>query len=136
MILPIWHRRVPRKLDPASPPPPREYIIRVLIPCYTESLTIVKDVVLAAADALLPEKCKRTVYLLDDGKDAEKAAWVAEQVQQASAWFLLCSSAATASVCSAQATHCQQHNAAPACDVLLCCCWTCHERCACTSLPA
>ena len=55
----------------------------MLIPCYTESLTIVKDVVLAAADALLPEKCKRTVYLLDDGKDAEKAAWVAEQVYQA-----------------------------------------------------
>ena len=80
MSLTTGLHRVPRKLDPSSPPPAREYIIRVLIPTYTESLTIVKDTVLAAADALLPEKCKRTVYLLDDGKDVEKATWVAEQV--------------------------------------------------------
>lgn len=53
--------------------------MQVLIPCYTESLQIVKNTVLAAADAMLPDKCKRTVYLLDDGKDADKAAWVAEQ---------------------------------------------------------
>ena len=63
-------------MDPASPPPPREYVIRVLIPCYTESLAIVRETVLAAADALLPEKCLRTIYLLDDGKDVDKAAWV------------------------------------------------------------
>ena len=51
----------------------------MLIPCYTESLEIVKRTALAAADALLPEKCMRTVYMMDDGKDADKAAWVAEQ---------------------------------------------------------
>ena len=56
------------------------YNIRVLIPCYTESLDIVSTVVLAAADALLPPKCRRTVYLLDDGKDKAKATWVAAQV--------------------------------------------------------
>ena len=56
------------------------YNIRVLIPCYTESLDIVATVVLAAADAMLPAQCRRTVYLLDDGKDKAKAAWVAAQV--------------------------------------------------------
>lgn len=53
--------------------------MQVLIPTYTESLSIVKETATAAADALLPDKCKRTVYVLDDGKDPEKAAWVAEQ---------------------------------------------------------
>ena len=52
---------------------------RVLIPCYTEALDIVKQVVLAAANAPLPDKCRRTVYLLDDGKDAQKADFVAKQ---------------------------------------------------------
>ena len=53
--------------------------LRVLIPCYTEALDIVKQVVLAAANAPLPDKCRRTVYLLDDGKDAQKADFVAKQ---------------------------------------------------------
>ena len=64
-----------------APCPSRPFIVRVLIPCYTESLDIVRKTVLAAANATLPEKSRRTVYLLDDGKDTAKAAWVAEQVQ-------------------------------------------------------
>ncbi len=66
----------------AGTPPCPAYNIRVLIPCYTESLDIVATVVLAAADALLPGKCRRTVYLLDDGKDRAKAAWVAAQARR------------------------------------------------------
>ena len=66
----------------AGTPPCPAYNIRVLIPCYTESLDIVSTVVLAAADALLPGKCRRTVYLLDDGKDRAKAAWVAAQARR------------------------------------------------------
>ncbi len=65
----------------AGTPPCPAYNIRVLIPCYTESLDIVATVVLAAADALPPGKCRRTVYLLDDGKDRAKAAWVAAQAR-------------------------------------------------------
>ena len=38
--------------------------MQVLVPCYTESLEIVKDTIIAAADALLPDKCKRTVLPL------------------------------------------------------------------------
>jgi len=75
-------RPVPRGVGQAGTPPCPAYNIRVLIPCYTESLDIVATVVLAAADALLPGKCRRTVYLLDDGKDRAKAAWVATQARR------------------------------------------------------
>ncbi|KAK9803902.1 hypothetical protein WJX72_003331 [[Myrmecia] bisecta] len=74
-----------RRRKPLSPevmalaPPPMTYNIRVFIPCYTESADIVKQTTLAAANALLPDKCRRTVYLLDDGKDPEKRDWVAKQ---------------------------------------------------------
>ena len=53
------------------------YHIRVLIPCYKEELGIVQRTVLAALAADLPGSCARTVYLCDDGKDAEKRRWVA-----------------------------------------------------------
>ena len=76
--LSLLRKRIPRKLSGPVPIPP--FIVRVLIPCYTESLDIVSKTVLAAANATLPEKSRRTVYLLDDGKDTAKAAWVAEQV--------------------------------------------------------
>lgn len=69
--------RLPRKST--DPVPAQPYVVRVLIPCYTESLEIVAQTVLAAANADLPHLACRTVYLLDDGKDAAKAAWVAEQ---------------------------------------------------------
>ncbi len=53
-----------------------QYHVRVLIPCYKESLEIVQRTVLAALEAELPGSCARTVYLCDDGKDPEKRAWV------------------------------------------------------------
>ena len=53
------------------------YHIRVLVPCYKEELGIVQRTVLAALAAHLPGSCARTVYLCDDGRDAEKRRWVA-----------------------------------------------------------
>ena len=48
------------------------YHVRVLIPCYKESVSIVSKVCKAANDALLPHGVKRTIYLCDDGKDRDK----------------------------------------------------------------
>ena len=49
---------------------------QVLVPCYTEALEIVTETVWAARMAELPPGCTATVWLLDDGHDAAKAAWV------------------------------------------------------------
>ncbi|KAK9821120.1 hypothetical protein WJX81_000795 [Elliptochloris bilobata] len=51
--------------------------VQVLVPCYTEALDIVAESVWAAHVAQVPAGCAKTVWLLDDGKDADKAAWVA-----------------------------------------------------------
>ena len=48
------------------------YHVRVLIPCYKESVSIVAKTCKAAHDALLPAGCHRTIYLCDDGKDPQK----------------------------------------------------------------
>jgi len=72
---------VPTPRRSTQPVPAQPYVVRVLVPCYTESLEIVQKTVLAAANADLPPLACRTVYLLDDGKDVSKAAWVAEQVK-------------------------------------------------------
>ena len=48
------------------------YHVRVLIPCYKESVSIVSKTCKAAYDAILPAGCTRTVYLCDDGKDPQK----------------------------------------------------------------
>jgi cellulose synthase/poly-beta-1,6-N-acetylglucosamine synthase-like glycosyltransferase len=42
--------------------------VRVLIPCYKESVDLVKVTVLGAVKAPLPRNTLRTVYLCDDGK--------------------------------------------------------------------
>ena len=52
------------------------YHVRVLIPCYKESLEILARTCSAALDAVLPEGCTRTVYLCDDGGDVTKRKWV------------------------------------------------------------
>lgn len=52
------------------------YHIRVLIPCYKEPTDVITKTFLAAMFAALPVNCKRTVYLLDDGKDPEKRSFV------------------------------------------------------------
>jgi hypothetical protein len=52
------------------------WICQVLVPCYTEPIEIVAETVWAAHQASLPAGCSATVWLLDDGKDEDKAAWV------------------------------------------------------------
>ena len=51
------------------------YHVRVLVPCYKEPLDILQRTVTAALHAHLPQGCRRTVYLCDDGKDPGKKAW-------------------------------------------------------------
>ena len=48
----------------------------MLIPCYKEPLDVVAATVIAALDAHLPERTRRTVYLLDDGGSDEKRAFI------------------------------------------------------------
>ena len=50
--------------------------LRVLVPCYKESLEILRRTIMAAYDAQLHEGCHRTIYLCDDGKDPKKRKWV------------------------------------------------------------
>ncbi len=52
--------------------------VRVLIPCYKESVDLVRKTVLGALNAALPKDTIRTVYLCDDGKDPAKEAMVRE----------------------------------------------------------
>ena len=57
--------------DPNNPGLPlvnANYHLRVLIPCYKESLELIQRTVTAALDAVLPVNCYRTVYLCDDGR--------------------------------------------------------------------
>lgn len=65
--------------DPTNPSKPRTrypYHMRVVVPCYKESLEILRRTVMAAYDATLPAGCARTIYLCDDGKDPKKRKWV------------------------------------------------------------
>ncbi len=52
------------------------YHVRILIPCYKEPLDVITRTFLAAMYATMPVNCKRTIYLLDDGKDPEKKEFV------------------------------------------------------------
>ena len=45
-----------------------QFHVRVLVPCYKESVELVKITVLGAVKAPLPRNTLRTVYLCDDGK--------------------------------------------------------------------
>ena len=51
-------------------------VLQILVPCYSEALDIVAETVWAAHVAQLPAGCTATVWLLDDGRDAAKQAWV------------------------------------------------------------
>lgn len=51
------------------------YHVRVIVPCYKESLEILRRTIMAAYDADLPRGCSRTIYLCDDGKDPKKRKW-------------------------------------------------------------
>ncbi|GFH05774.1 uncharacterized protein HaLaN_00291, partial [Haematococcus lacustris] len=52
--------------------------VRVLVPCYKEPMEVVVATIMAAVSAGLPSMTRRqeTVYLCDDGKDAEKQAFI------------------------------------------------------------
>ena len=54
----------------------RQYHVRVLIPCYQESLAIVRRTVIAARKATRPRGCAVTIYLCDDGRKREKRNWI------------------------------------------------------------
>jgi len=54
----------------------REYTVRVLIPCYRESLAIVRRTIAAARAARRPLGTTVYVYLCDDGCDREKRKYV------------------------------------------------------------
>ena len=74
-------RRLPASLTAvarsgAGRVPPGTHV-HVLVPCYTEALTIVAETVWAAAEADLPPGATSTVWLLDDGADPAKKEWVA-----------------------------------------------------------
>ena len=64
--------------DAALRPLTRAFHVRVLIPCLSEGLDIVRATADAVLDAGMPKGCRRTVYILDDGADPVKRAWVAE----------------------------------------------------------
>jgi endoglucanase len=74
-------RRQPASVTAAAragnAPVPAGTHVHVLVPCYTEALTIVAETVWAAAEADLPPGATSTVWLLDDGADPAKKEWVA-----------------------------------------------------------
>jgi cellulose synthase/poly-beta-1,6-N-acetylglucosamine synthase-like glycosyltransferase len=77
MFYGVWLTARPIASDPAAADGLRRgYSIRVLVPCYKESLAIVRRTVLAALNARLPDGCSSTVYLCDDGKDLDKRDWI------------------------------------------------------------
>ena len=59
-----------------APPTAISYHVRVVIPCYKEPLDVISKTFMASLYAAIPPNCRRTVYLLDDGKDAEKKRFV------------------------------------------------------------
>lgn len=58
------------------PPLRRKYTVRVLIPCYKESLAIIQRTVLATRRADRPAGTRVIIYVCDDGADESKAQWV------------------------------------------------------------
>ena len=56
----------------AATPLRRRYHVRVLVPCYSEPLAIVRRTILSAHRAIVPPDCKLTIYLCDDGNKADK----------------------------------------------------------------
>jgi endoglucanase len=58
------------------PPLRRKYTVRVLIPCFKESLAIIQRTVLAARRADRPAGLRVIIYVCDDGADDRKSAWV------------------------------------------------------------
>ncbi|KAK9845425.1 hypothetical protein WJX81_006137 [Elliptochloris bilobata] len=59
--------------------------IQVLLPCYTETAAMAAAAAESVLAARLPPGCALTLWLLDDGRDPAKAAWVAAANARASA---------------------------------------------------
>lgn len=47
----------------------RAFHVRVMLPCYRESLELIQATAYACIRAELPAGCHRTLYICDDGKD-------------------------------------------------------------------
>lgn len=47
----------------------RAFHVRVMLPCYRESLELIQATAYATIRAELPSGCFRSVYICDDGKD-------------------------------------------------------------------
>ena len=75
LLDPVYDPVAEDKENPGLPLVNNAYHLRVLVPCYKESLELVQRTVTAALDAVLPANCYRTVYLCDDGKDPQKRKW-------------------------------------------------------------
>jgi endoglucanase len=80
-----WLFAKPVNTDVFPPPDPntgkeapfrRKYNVRVMIPCYKESLAIIQRTVLASKRADRPPGMKLVIYVCDDGNDDKKLAWV------------------------------------------------------------
>jgi hypothetical protein len=54
----------------------RAYVVRVMIPCYKESLAITQRTVYAARRADRPFGMRLVIYLCDDGSDPKKRDWI------------------------------------------------------------
>lgn len=74
--VPAHHLIAPSRVQGKEAPFRRQYIIRVLIPCYKESLAIIQRTVLAAKRADRPHGTRMVIYICDDGNDEKKVAWV------------------------------------------------------------
>ena len=44
------------------------YHVHVIIPCYKDSLTDMKNTLLSALSATMPPGCTRTIFLVDDSQ--------------------------------------------------------------------
>eukprot|EP00879_Flechtneria_rotunda_P011197 GHRR01011695.1.p1 GENE.GHRR01011695.1~~GHRR01011695.1.p1 ORF type:complete len:695 (+),score=198.24 GHRR01011695.1:342-2426(+) len=62
--------------DDSMTEPDKKFTVRVLVPCYKESLGVVSGTLRAALEAELPPGVTRAVYLCDDGKDPDKKNWL------------------------------------------------------------
>ena len=51
---------------------PCRFDVRVLVPCYKETLEVVENTLRATLNADLPHNTTRTIYLCDDGSDPAK----------------------------------------------------------------
>ncbi|WIA20938.1 hypothetical protein OEZ85_005279 [Tetradesmus obliquus] len=64
-------------------PPEKRFRVHILVPCYKESLEVITNTVTAALAAEVPPGVTRVLYLCDDGKDPQKADFIASLADEA-----------------------------------------------------